>query len=136
MPFPAASAVVARWLVDMPGAHALWHFWQLSVVHLRPVPDGPPARKILPGATHEVVFLAVDPERCPVPDPDALAGLPYLLPVDVVEQVELRSDGDAAHLLEGALDPILKGQASPDQDFRRFWCAFFNGLAETLRSEK
>jgi hypothetical protein len=104
-------------------------------MHLRPVGGMPPAAKMFPTATHEILFLAVNPKRCPEPDPDTASVLPFLEPLDLAQQVAVFSDRQAEQLLERTLSPILEGRVSPDEDHRRFWSLFLEASAERLRME-
>lgn len=110
---------VAAWIVHAPGQSPAWSHYLVSAVHLRDV-DGAPAPVInVPGATHEVLVIALEG----TPKASRPSTWKYLTPVNVVEQVELPSDDDATELVrlavhavcDGALpaEPALSGQVEP-----------------------
>lgn len=132
--FGIHPTTLATALLHCPGAHAFWSWWQISLIHLRPVEGYPPA-KVLPGMTHEIVTLAIDPERCPVPDPkDWAAGYPHLLPIDVEQQFQAPDDATAVALFEWLCEEVSRGQLSPDQDYRRFWAAQIQAWLERRKA--
>jgi hypothetical protein len=122
---PDHDASVARWIVQAPGCHPFWDHWALTVIHLRPI-EGVPAPVIrTPGATHEVLFLSLNPEE-PLPPLDTTTWgphyrLPFMSPPDLATQIAVANDAVADHMLELAIATIVSGGASPDQDFRAWW---------------
>lgn len=125
--------MISSWLVNMPGAHAFWAYWTLSIVSLRDFPGVPPANKRYPEAEYEFMIMAINPEACPNPDPDLVAdGYPWLEPLDVVEQFHGISEMDCRRLAEGAVKTILSGKISPDQDYRSAWKALIAGTVQHL----
>ena len=115
------GAHIGTWLLHCPGQSPAWEHYMLSAVHLRPIPgESKPATIKVPGATHEFLVLALNPERTPTPDNPPW---PHLTPANVVEQVELPDDAAAAELLalcaqavvDGVLpaEPPLAGQVEP-----------------------
>jgi hypothetical protein len=129
---PEKPGMVATWLINVPGAHPFWSYWTITVMSLRDLPGVKPAFKKYPEAEYEFMILTVDPERCPEPDPDEIAakGHPFLTPVDVVEQFHGVTDQDASRIAEGAVNAILTGNISPDQDFRPFWRKLIAGTVQ------
>lgn len=101
------DATVACWLLHCPGQSPAWAHYLLSAVHLRAVVGGHEAEVRVPGATHEVLLLALDPEKSPVPDNPA--SWAWLLPLNVQEQVQLGSDDQAADLVESCVRAMLAG---------------------------
>ncbi len=118
---PAHTATVAAWFLDCPGQSPAWRHYGLSVIHLRPI-EGMQSPVInIPGATHEVLLLAFDPQGSPVADdPETWS---FLTPINVSEQIQLPSDEKAVKLLEQAAravvdgilwaEPPLSGQVEP-----------------------
>jgi hypothetical protein len=125
-------ATVASWLVNVPGAHPFWAYWTITVVTLKDLPGVPPAKKRYPEAEYEFMILAIDPERCPEPDPDKIIieGYPHLSPIDVIEQFHGISEADAGRLVDGAVRAVLSGHVSPDQDFRPAWRNLIAGTVQ------
>ena len=111
---------LGTWLVHCPGYHPLWSYWAVSLVHLRRIWWSTPPKKNRPGSTHEVMFLAVDPNHDP--DPDRLKGIyrNCMMPPDLVHQVDGINDRVAALLLTAVVDKIMAG-GSPDSDARSMW---------------
>lgn len=104
---PAQAATVAMWFLHCPGQSLAWDRYALSVVHLRMLPGVPPARILVPCATHEVLLVAYHPQADPQPtDPESWR---ILTPVNVHEQIELPSDEDAADLLRHAAQAVVDG---------------------------
>ncbi len=129
---PEKVLAISSWLINMPGAHAFWSYWTLSIISLRDVPGVKPAVKRYPEAEYEFMIMAINPEKCPLPDPDLMLtdGYPWLTPIDVVEQFHGISEMDCRRLAEGAIKAILSGQVSPDQDYRPMWKALIAGTVQ------
>jgi hypothetical protein len=132
-PTPDAPACLALYLLFCPGAHAAWSWWQLSLCHLRDLAGLPPASKQFPEATHEILILSINPEACPLPDPDS-PPWPYLTPFDLVEQV-MTNDENGKQILARMVETIMTGRVSPDVDFRRYWQQFIQAAAQVLEQE-
>lgn len=133
---PDHQASCAAWLVNGP-FHPFWRWWQLAIVHLRPIPGVKPAHVQFPGASHEVLIASIDPTRLREPDVEKIERgkqtLPYLQPLDLVHQVILASDAQAEELADLMIAPILAGSYSPDSDFRSAWKSILDRTAEHLR---
>ena len=119
------DCTVAGWLIEAPWAHPLWHSYQLSLVHLRPMPGFPAPIIHLAGATHELVLFALNPDfpREPVLTLESDAHI--LTPVNYAGQFIASSDAEADSRVEGAVGLIMSGELSPDTDFQRQWEALF-----------
>jgi hypothetical protein len=129
-------AGVGQWLVHAPHGHPFWPWYVVQAIHLRPLEGQPPAHVQFPGASHEWLVVALNPEA-PLPDVDrwAAPGTPpirYLKPVDQCWQFIVASDEQAAQLCEQAVRCIVQG-VSPDQDFRAWWKAAIANTAEHVR---
>lgn len=119
---PDHRATLASWLVKRPGAHPFWQWWLLSVISLRDIEGVPPAHKRYPEAEYEFMIATVDPESHPDPKPeDALPGFGLLRPIDVIVQFHGVTDDQARRIAGLAIDAIVHGMLSPDQDYRRSW---------------
>lgn len=118
--------------MNVPGAHAFWSWWTVTLVHLREVPGVPPPHLKYPEAEYEFTIFSINPEACPEPDPDAV-GHPILTPPDVVEQFHGVSDEDAERICLGAVQAIVNGHISPDQDYRGVWKMLMAGTVEHFR---
>jgi len=80
-----------------------------------------PANKSYPEAEYECLIVAIDPDRCPKPDPDSEEGYPYLIPMDIEEQFHGISDADASRIGELVVRTILSGGLSPDEEQAAYW---------------
>lgn len=116
------TACLCQWLVEVPGAHAFWSRWTIAVVHLRSIEGVKPAVLKFPEATHEFTTMAIDPatysEHEELPPK---RGWAWMEPIDVVVQFQVGSDQEAKRIAELAVEMILAGQASPDEDYRSWW---------------
>jgi hypothetical protein len=113
---------ICGWIIEAPWAHPMWHSYMLSAVHLRPLDGLEPAVIYLPGATHEVMLYALNPEHTP-----ALDQFPKLLmPANFHGQWIEVSDEAACLKVEGCVDAVIAGQLSPDTDFTREWIRRFS----------
>ena len=101
------SATLATWFLHCPGQSPAWSNYLLSVVHLRPIPDGSPPALQFPGATHEVMVVALNPEKNPKAN-DTETWY-HLTPVNVAVQLVLESDEQAVELLYLAARAVVSG---------------------------
>lgn len=105
-----SPAALVCWIVTAPMYHPAWSQYALSVIRLADTPGVPPAVLRFPGATHELMVMALDPTRGPVTATTGQIG--FLHPFNIVEQFEATDDEmrDLASLLvqavvQGLLDP-------------------------------
>lgn len=126
------DGTVGLFIVNAPGMHPCWEYWVVSLIHLRPIAGVKPAHIDLPGATHEFMIVALDPEQ-PLPGlvVDEQWQPKWLRPIDVIEQFTAANDAVADRILELAVQAIVAGVASPDQGYRAWWKA---AIAETSRA--
>lgn len=131
---PDYDAGVATWLVHYtgPNAHPWWNVYVVGTVHLRPLPNVKPPHIQFPGATHEILFCALDPRK-PVPDLNDWKGMAPLEPLDLVHQFIVPEDEQAADLTGLVIRHMIDAGASPDQDFRAYWRNAINKTAEHFR---
>jgi hypothetical protein len=121
--FDIVQPGIGCWFIYCPTAHPLWYAYLLSVIHLREIPDMPPPIIYLPGATHEIILVAMDPEYNPSQSPNPY---PYrLVPTNFVAQFIAESDGEARKKCMVALAEIVKGLLSPDTDAMAQWIERF-----------
>jgi hypothetical protein len=130
-----SQATLACWILNCPGAHLLWSWWLLSVIHLRNIEGAKPANVRLPGATHEVIVASLNPDY-PPPNPKAFGDedIRILIPIDVTEQFTVGSDVEANEVCDLAAFACCAGTLSPDQDFRAAWSRHLQATAEHYRS--
>lgn len=132
---PRASLGV--WLVNRPGAHPWWEWWTVDILHLREEDGLSAPKKAYPEAQYEFQIRTIDPDDFPTPDPDLIdEGYEFLEPPDVVEQFHGIDDAQAQALCARAIRSILKGDISPDQDFRAKWNTLIGKMVEELSSDR
>lgn len=103
---PPDSGLVASWVLHCPGQSLGWEYFCLSVVHLRDLPGMRPPVLTTPGASHEVILMALSPD-----DPVPPAGpVKFLTPLNFVEQTYVSSDHDAHRLGEFLVKSMVAGQ--------------------------
>lgn len=93
---PRAAAHLCTYLIDSPGWHPLWTQYSLAVVTLTEAPGLPTPYLQFPGATHELIVFALNPDHhqtvATMLDHCARGTMPYLTPVNVVHQFEATDD--------------------------------------------
>lgn len=100
------TASLGAWLLRLPG-QAVWSHYQLTVIHLRDIPNVDPARKDYPEAQYEMMMYALNPERNPnVKDPESFQ---MLTPANWMKQFHEVTDEQAVHALEAMVDALVKG---------------------------
>lgn len=78
------ATTVCAWLITSPGWHPLWSQYLLSVIDLADHPNMAPATHHYPGATHELLVLALNPEHGPYTPTSE--NVRHLTPVNIVHQ--------------------------------------------------
>jgi hypothetical protein len=121
----AAHGGVAGWVLYAPWAHPVWPYHFLALLHLRELPGMPAAKILLPGATHEVLLMALDPGKTP----DLVNPLAsHLKPLNYTGQFISVDDNVARAKCERAVDEVLSQRMSPDTDYRGQWVHFFGHI--------
>lgn len=101
------KATVAVWFIHAPSQSIAWDRYLLSIYHLRPIEGGTPVKKEYDALTHEIVLVALNPDKNPQPnDPESWA---HLVPMNLVMQLELPHDEAASDLLERSAKAICGG---------------------------
>lgn len=114
---PRAAETVCTWILTHPQGHPLWSQYLLLVVRLTDHPDFPPPKRQFPGATHELLVLALDPKSGPYA-PETMdrfldGTLPYLTPVNIVHQIE-GTDDEACKLAANVAWGVTVGALWPE----------------------
>lgn len=124
----AQSATLGAWLVN-GDFHPAWHYWEVAVIHLRPIEGVPDASKQYSEAEHEFAIISLNPDF--EPDPDDPETLHYLRPIDLVYQCHGLTDQQAIRILDDMMiGSILVGRLSPDSDYRSAWEEFLKRCVE------
>lgn len=118
---PDAAESLCTWLLTAPRAHPAWTQYLMPVVRLRDIPGFPPPKRQFPGATHELIVVALDPDEGPYTAESLLrymtgeqAGrIPYLTPASIVHQIE-GSDEEAGRLAASAAWGVTAGALNPE----------------------
>lgn len=125
----AWTACLESWILNGPGYHPAWAWWQVSVVHLRDIPGVRPSAKHYAEAEYEFMIIAFNPQRGN-PDLEAIDDgrewgdmrkPKFLFPHDVCKQFHGVNDEQAAQICAAAVSAIVNGYLSPDRDFREAW---------------
>lgn len=131
-------STVGAWLLDVPGAHPVWRWRILSLIHLRPSEWLPDPLLLKPDSTHEFGLIAVNPK---VADPIARLGhghpalrqdLPpwHLVPEDMSAQVQKLTDVQAHRLGDRLVQAAIDGVLIPDRDAATHWETAIRDTAE------
>jgi hypothetical protein len=130
-PLDATPATLAAWVVTAPTFHPMWSQYGLAVIHLRAEPGLPDPRITVPGATHEIMCVTLDP--------DHPAALPWriLTPVNIAQQITA-TDDEAVTLLALAARGIVNGHLEPEASngpdrIRAVWAATLNHTLDHMR---
>jgi hypothetical protein len=126
------AGVGCDWLVHRPGAHPLWWWYMVAIVHLRPLHDLDRPAIQFPGATHEALIVSLDPEH-ELPDLDTWGPAHMLQPPDLAAQFIVNSDAQAAEVGDLLVTHIVIDGQSPDSDHRSYWTEAVENTAEHLR---
>lgn len=119
------------YLVKTPGyGHPLWWYYQVHCIHLRDVPGEEPAKIRMKGATHEIMFIALNPKDA-LPPIKGWGNASWLFPIDIEHQFAVRNDQQAKKLLNSVVKHICEGH-SPDQGYREYWSQVIDNTAEHL----
>jgi hypothetical protein len=114
-----ATDTIDVWLIEAPWAHPVWHSYAISLARLR---EGDVF--YLPCATHELVLFALNPAKSRQ-DMLGANAVHILEPPNFAAQIVEVEDTLARERVTSAVEKILKGELSPDTDFRRMWIALF-----------
>lgn len=104
---PDWSASLACWFLNVPQQSPVWDCYLFDVIHLRDIEGVSPATIRVPGVTHQVLLIALNPER--EPKPDDPHSWQMLTPINVSEQIELPGDEAAAEVGEQCVKAVLAG---------------------------
>lgn len=128
------DATLDVWIIEAPWAHPLWHSYDLTLLHLRPMPDGRKTLRYRADASHELLLHALNPD---VPRDPVIAGAAnpsWLLPCNFASQLVEPSDDDAGNRIENAARLICHGMLNPDTDAIGQWIERFGDFMMLDRS--
>lgn len=117
---PRAAQTLCLWLITAPRFHPAWSQYLLTCVKLDDdVPGFPaPIRKFV-GATHEILLMALSPDKG-VRSPesmlnDVLTDQPFghLTPINIVEQYQA-TDDEMASLVSACAQGVVHGHLNPE----------------------
>lgn len=119
---PRFGQTVCHWLLTAPVYHPLWTQYLLACVRLDDNAAGfPPPRLQFVGATHELLVLALNPERG-VQDETTMAGyaeagggLPFLTPINIAEQFQA-TDDEMVQVCNLACLAVVNCRLNPETD--------------------
>lgn len=111
------------WLINATWAHPIWSQYVCALYDLTTVVE-PPTKTVihLPGATHEMILFALDPDT-PVVRGTPLdeQGMKMLQPPNYGYQFISESNEAARDRIERVMESIDVKQLSPDTDSRHYW---------------
>lgn len=136
----SAATTTCCWVIDSPHFSPAWNQWALNVITLATVDDRGPAALQFQGATHEMLLLALNPEKGRF-DQAALdapgGGFHHLLPVNYCDQFEA-SDTEmlalAAWMVWGMVNGHLQVEPNGAYD-RESWLASATKTLAHIRGE-
>lgn len=130
-------AALDLWLVHAPAAHPFWKYFIVSAVSLADAPNTPPAVVARPGATHELMVIALDPTFTPeqawCSEGEERWSRFMLRPLNLAAQVVDLTDEQMNELAYLFVRACCYGQASPDDDHRGHNLALLDTTADHLR---
>lgn len=113
---------ICNWLVYAPFAHTVFSFYFITTITLGRVPWMPPAEILLPGATHEIMVYACNPDW-----DAAIDDIPMLLPPGNFFGQFIEPSDDAARVrVAKAVAEICNGKLNPDTDYAQQWIDRFS----------
>ena len=106
--------VIADWIVTAPDAHDLVHSCHIALMHLRAVHARDAVQIAVPGATHELWVMALDPAapRAAIVHGRALPLHHYFAQV-FCAQIAAPDDPEAITRITAAIALILNGDLNP-----------------------
>lgn len=103
-------------------AHPVWHSYLIACISLRELAGAPKPVIHMPGATHEVLVYALDPEQ-----PIDLTDFPRILtPANFHGQFIEPDDAAAEARIKQTVQDVIDGVLNPDTDFMRHWIHRFS----------
>ncbi|NEI52689.1 hypothetical protein GR217_34285 [Rhizobium leguminosarum] len=134
----ASGIFNAAWIIEAPFAHPFWHQYALFLYDLTtPRPGDPPLNLHLPGATHEMLLYALDPDH-PIERDAHLTPekIRRLEPANYGYQFKADSDDVAEARMQAIVDGIVAREINPDTDWRGSWDnALFPDAYALVRSD-
>lgn len=125
----------AAWIIDAPWAHPVWKQYLVQLYDLTTPHDSGPVAVHLPGATHEFMIHALNPDY-PI-EKDAPIGSQQFRPLHPANygyQIKAESDDAALNRVQELVDGIVAEKLSPDTDFRSLWDMLLADCRPLVRS--
>ena len=125
------------WFLECPGQSPAWSHYTMNVIHLRDIDGVPPAHIRVLGATHELILIALDPDRHP--KVLKLSSWRPLRPLNVQEQIRLPDDRSAREMAEKAAQAVVNGLLPAEPPLAGTvepWRTSLNKTAAHLRGEE
>jgi len=112
-------SAIGVWFLDAPWCHPMWKQYYVSLIHLGHVEGLGAATVVVPGATHELLVFALDPQN--QMDPTMLTPPKMLTPQNLGQQFQAESPEKAKATISALLKQVCHGTLSVDSDYRRVW---------------
>lgn len=107
-------ATLDAYIITAPGWHPLWTQYMLALITLADTPGEAPATITRPGATHQIITLAMDPDHGPyTPDHVTQGRVAYLRPGNIGEQFTA-TDAEALDVIALCARAVLDGILNPE----------------------
>jgi hypothetical protein len=131
-------ATLDAFIITAPGWHPLWSQYMLALITLADLPGQPPATLERPGATHQIITMAMDPDLGPY-TPDSFAGrrVQYLRPGNIGAQFTA-ADQQALDLLPLCAQAVIFGHLNPETSDapQRIRAAWAQSIQQTLDHDR
>lgn len=122
------------WLVDAPAMHPIWSQYCVNLCDLKTITDKP-ANIVLPGATHELLCWALEPDHKLDLDLHVMdQTVHFLTPPNFGYQFIADDDDKAQRRVQLLMDRVAAGQLSLDTDYRSHWDREFVDAASLVVS--
>lgn len=107
-------ATLDAWIITASCWHPFWSQYTLAVITLADVPGMPAAVVEQPDMTHQIIVMAMNPDRGPyTPDSFAEKTVQYLTPGNIGEQFPA-TDDRAVEIAELCVRAVVDGVLNPE----------------------
>lgn len=113
--WPDKTAQLSAWVITAPCWHIFWSQYMIAVVSLAEFPGIDPPVIDFPGATHELMVIALNPDHGPYDARNVTPENPvvYMLPHNICEQFTT-TDKRAIELCELFAGAVIDGRMCPE----------------------
>jgi hypothetical protein len=105
------APIIMRYVVTSKLWHPSWDQYMMILFHLGGEPGWDPALVVVPGATHAISALTLDPAFGPYQGDEDFS---YMLPINFEVQFSCESDDQAAMVLGECTWRVINGEINPE----------------------